>query len=416
MEDTLERQKIEKRTRAAVFVLMFSNFFRSLGMSIIEIGLPHFVISLAGTLTSYGIIIGVYSITQAILQWPMGTMGDKFGRKRMVLIGMFIYTFGTFLCYLAQDIIQLIIFRAIQGAGAYSSILQAMIGDHFRKDNKHGKGMSLFSVSMTCGYFGGIIIGGYISSFLGFRTIFLFSTGLGILSAILFITLVKEHNSPNNSKINSNNEKQEFKLFKKKDINILLKDKEFLAIVSLNSLRWFLFSGIYVLFIWQIQIYFGLSQIEAMYFIMILVLIYMIFILLGGYLADNYGVKKILIYTQILIISIGLMIFISTILIVFFIVGIFIGIGFALFQTSGYAILSKTIDDKYPELKGSAFGFNNAVGFFLGAIGPILICFLGEISDFLPYYLISIIISITLYITIKFIKVKNAPSTSMKTF
>ena len=415
MENTLERQKIEKRTRVAIFVLMFSNFFRSLGMSIIEIGLPQFVISLAGTLTSYGLIIGVYSITQAILQWPMGTMGDKFGRKRMILIGMFVYIFGTFLCYLAQDIIQLIVFRAIQGAGAYSSILQAMIGDHFRKDNKHGKGMSLFSVSMTCGYFGGIIIGGYISNFLGFRTIFLFSTGLGIISAILFITLVKEQNIPNNSKLTKNNGQKDFKLFKKNDINILIKDREFLAIVSLNSLRWFLFSGIYVLFIWQIQIYFGLSQIEAMYFIMVLVLIYMVFILLGGFLADNYGVKKILIYTQILIISIGLMVFVSTTLIVFFIVGIFIGIGFALFQTSGYAILSKKIDDNYPELKGSAFGFNNAVGFFLGAIGPIFICFLGELSDFLPYYLISLVISITLIITIKFIKVENAPSISIKT-
>jgi MFS family permease len=96
---------------------------------------------------------------------------------------------------------------------------------------------------------------------------------------------------------------------------------------------------------------------------------------------------------------------------VFFIVGIFIGIGFALFQTSGYAILSKRIEDNYPELKGSAFGFNNTVGFFLGAIGPIFICFLGEISDFLPYYLISVIISITLIITIKSIKVKDAPAT-----
>jgi len=272
-----------------------------------------------------------------------------------------------------------------------------------------GKGMSLFSVSMTCGYFGGIIIGGYISTLLGFRMIFLFSTVLGIVSAILFITLVKEPNSPHNSKKN-NNENSKFELFKKDDLKVLIKDREFLAIVSLNSLRWFLFSGIYVLFIWQIQIHFGLSPIDAMYFIMILVLIYMVFILLGGYLADNYGVKKNLIYSQILIISIGLMVFISTTLIIFFIVGIFIGIGFALFQTSGYAMLSKRIEENHPELKGSAFGFNNTIGFLLGAFGPIFICFLGELSDFLPYYLISIIISITLLITIKFIKVKETPT------
>jgi MFS family permease len=302
------------------------------------------------------------------------------------------------------------LFRAIQGAGAYSSILQAMIGDHFRKDNKHGKGMSLFSVSMTCGYFGGIIIGGYISTFLGFRMIFLFSTLLGIISVFLFITLVKEPNRPNNSRMNNNNEKSKSTLVKMDELQILLKDREFLAIVALNSLRWFLFSGIYVLFIWQIQINFGLSQINATYYIMILVFIYMVFILLGGFLADHHGIKKNLIYSQILIISIGLIVFISTTLMVFFIVGIFIGIGFALFMTSGYAILSKTIDENHPELKGSAFGFNNTIGFLLGAFGPIFICFLGELSDFLPYYLISIIISITLVITIKFIKVNEAPA------
>ena len=166
------------------------------------------------TLGSYG---SISAIAMLLLSIPLGRLSDRFGRKRMILIGMFIYTFGTFLCYLAQDIIQLIVFRAIQGAGAYSSILQAMIGDHFRKENKHGKGMSLFSVSMTCGYFGGIIIGGYISNFLGFRTIFLFSTGLGIISALLFITLVKE---PKNSELNGNNEKQDFKLFKKDEIMV----------------------------------------------------------------------------------------------------------------------------------------------------------------------------------------------------
>jgi len=112
-------------------------------------------------------------------------------------------------------------------------------------------------------------------------------------------------------------------------------------------------------------------------------------------------------------ISIGLIVFISTTLIVFFIVGIFIGIGFALFQTSGYAMLSKRIEDNHPELKGSAFGFNNTVGFLLGAFGPIIICFLGELSDFLPYYLISIIISITLLITIKFINVKDVPTSNL---
>jgi len=52
--------------------------------------------------------------------------------------------------------------------------------------------MGIFSFSMTLGFFGGIIIGGYISSYLGFRMIFLFSTILGIISALLIIFFIRE--------------------------------------------------------------------------------------------------------------------------------------------------------------------------------------------------------------------------------
>ncbi|MFX0073677.1 MAG: MFS transporter [Candidatus Hermodarchaeota archaeon] len=404
METESKDPKLEEKTQVIVFALMFANFFRNLGLSIIEIGLPNFVLSLAGTLTSYGIIIGVFSITQSIFQLPMGRAADKLGRKLLILIGICIYVIGTFLCYLAQDIFQFIIFRAIQGAGAYSSILQAMVGDYYKKEDQHGKGMALFSVSMTLGYFGGIIIGGYISSYLGFRTIFLFSTILGIVSLLLVLFFIKEQKRGLKSYDNEKKEEIDVEKIKKNELLLLLKDTQFNAIVLLNGLRWFLFSGIYVLFIWQIQINFGLSQIEATIYIMILVAIYMFFILFGGYLSDNYGIKKILLYSQLLIIIIGLLVFISATFIMFIIIGIFIGIGFALFQTSGYALLAKHIEECYPQLKGSAFGFNNAIGFFLGAIGPIIICYIGEISMFLPYYMISICILITYLVSILLFK------------
>ena len=136
------------------------------------------------------------------------------------------------------------------------------------------------------------------------------------------------------------------------------------------------------------------------------------FALFGGYLSDNHGIKRILLYSQLLIIVIGLLVFISTSFLMFIIIGIFIGIGFALFQTSGFALLAKHIEDTYPQLKGSAFGFNNAIGFLLGAFGPIIICYLGEISMFWPYYLISISIFITYLISILLFKHINGHDTN----
>ena len=117
-ESTDFKGVIKQGTSIFLFVILLANFFRNLGVSIVDIGLPTFVLNLSGTLTSYGLIIGMFSITQSIFQFPMALASDKYGRKTMVLIGISVYVSGTFLCFIAQNVVELIIFRAIQGAGA----------------------------------------------------------------------------------------------------------------------------------------------------------------------------------------------------------------------------------------------------------------------------------------------------------
>lgn len=192
-EDNLKRSKSNfgKHVKILLFVILMGVFFRNLGISVVNIGLPSFIIDLSGTLTAYGIVIGIFSVTQSVFQFPFAAASDKYGRRLVVLIGLIIYIIGTFLCFIAQDIVQLIIFRAIQGAGAYTSILQAVIGDIYEKE-EHGKGMGLYALSMSLGYFGGIVIGGYISSYLGFRNIFSISGILTIISGVVMIIFLKE--------------------------------------------------------------------------------------------------------------------------------------------------------------------------------------------------------------------------------
>ncbi|TFG27273.1 MAG: MFS transporter [Promethearchaeota archaeon] len=405
MENDCERVIHQKKARGFLFAILFANFFRNLGVSIVDIGLPQFVLSLAGSLTSYGIIIGVFSITQAIFQFPMATASDRFGRKRMISIGLSIYIFGTFLCYLAQNLIQLIIFRAIQGAGAYSSILQAMIGDYYRKEQ--GKGMSLYSFSLLIGYFGGIIIGGYISYYLGFRTIFLISSILGMVSITLILIFLKD---PKNILIdfNSNEEKNINKLkLKASDIKILLNEKKFKIGVLINTIRWFLFSGVIAYLIWVLQIYFGLNQIETSYLLILVVSVFTTFVVISGELVDNFGSIRITLIGQIIIINFGFLFLIVSFtgsLILFLIATIFSGIGFALYQTSANAYLLKVIEETNSDLKGTGFGFNNAIGFFFGALGPMIICYSGEFNIFIPYYFIAILVSISFVLTLKYLK------------
>lgn len=404
MEEELDRKKIESRAKGFLLIVLFANFIRYVQISIIDIGLPNFVLSIAGTLSAYGIVVGVFNLSQSIFQFPIATLSDKkVGRKNMIIICIMIYSIGTFLCYMAQDIIQLILFRAIQGIGAYSAIIQAMIADNYRKEKEHGKGMALYSFSITVGFFGGFIIGGYVSYYLGARSIFLIAGILSIISLVIILILLKDPQKSFSKQLDHNIDELK-KSIKFSDIKIILKENQFRFVILINMFRWFLFFGVYPYIIWVIQVYYELTQVESTYILILVVLLYATFIVLGGLLADHIGHKKTMLLGQAIIISFGFLFFVASGLVIFLIVSISVSIGFAVMETGGNAYLSKILEEKHPDLKGTGFGFNNALGFFFSAIGPIFICSLGEIQVYFPFYVVSFIILIAFFITLKFIK------------
>ncbi len=365
-----------------------STAFRSMGMSIIQIGLPSFVESVAGTLTSYGIIIGVFSVTQCIFQYPYAAVSDKLGRRKIILFGMLIYLLGTFLCFTAQDVIQLIIYRAIQGAGAYTSILQAIIGDIYKKD-QHSQGMGKYSLSMNGGYFLGFIIGGYISSFLGFRNIFLIS-GLLICISIIFVFFVLKENN-NTETIEDQDKSLDFNV---KNIKILLKERQYIFSLLLNCVRWFLFGFITAYLVWVLQDSvrgFGLDEITSSYMMLVILALYVLFIFISSKLLHRFGPRKMMMVGQIIVMFFGIAFFFPDFVMnlpVFLIIVSTLGIGIALFDPSGNTLLLEVIEDIQPDLKGSGIGFNNAIGFFCAAIAPIIMSPLGEIEILSPFYVV----------------------------
>ena len=391
----------EKSAKIFVFVLLIGNFFRNLGSSIVQVGLPAFILSLSGTLTSYGLVISIFSLTQAIFQLPMAFSSDKYGRRKMIMVGFSVYIIGTFLCFYAQTFIQLIIFRAIQGAGAYSSILQAMIGDYYKKE-EHGKGMAYYSFSLSLGFLGGIVLGGYISYFFGFRVVFLFSGILTIISAVLILLFFKDLRNHNGNNVNNQIEK-----IRASHLKLLLHENQFRVIIILNCIRWLLFGGIVAYLVWVFEIYWGLSEIETSYLLVFIVATYISFVLFSGSLVDKFSAKKIILVGQVLIMSMGVLVFLVVItnnLTIFIVASVIAGIGFALYQTAGNTQLLRIIDETHPELKGSGFGFNNTIGFLFSALGPVIISFIGEISLFYSFYFIAFVTLIVFLFTVKFLK------------
>lgn len=155
-----------------------------LGISIIDFILVIYAISLGGDPFLSGIAVGMFSIAQVLFQIPVAKLSDRIGRKKTLLMGMTIYALGTFLCGISRNIFHLIIFRFIQGSGAYISVIQAFIGDLFASE-KRGRAMSYYQSGVTIGYAIGLPLGGFCAS------IFLnlpFFVNLGfILTSIILI-------------------------------------------------------------------------------------------------------------------------------------------------------------------------------------------------------------------------------------
>lgn len=404
MEDVPKNVKIPLKTNVLLFIVLYANFIRYMGISIIQIGLPDFILNLSGTLISYGLVIGVFSATQSIFQFPMAAASDKFGRKNMILLGICIYTLGTFLCFFAQGIVELIIFRAIQGSGAYTSILQAVLGDVYRKEEK-GKGMALYSLSVTLGYIG-IIIGGYISFYLDFRSVFFINGVLAIISFVLIVIFFKASQNFKEITESNINQKKERVSSTLNNFKILLKERQYQYSIILNSLRWLCFGGIVSYLVWVFQVHFGLNEIETSYILMVTIAIYIIFLMVAGRLVDRQGTRKMMLIGQIIVIIFGFLFFLVNItnnLSMYIFASLCQAIGFGILQTAGNTLLLQKIEVINPELRGAGLGLGNSIGFMFSAIGPVVLSVLGEISLFLPYYFIIILTIPCLLISLKLI-------------
>lgn len=117
---------------AAIFAL------RMLGLFLI---LPVFSVharTLPGgdNLTLVGLALGAYGLTQAMFQIPFGIASDIFGRKRVIIIGLLLFAFGSVVAALAHDIWWTLIGRVIQGAGAISAAVTALAADLTREQHR----------------------------------------------------------------------------------------------------------------------------------------------------------------------------------------------------------------------------------------------------------------------------------------
>ena len=105
-----------------------------------------------------GEALGIYGLTQGLLQIPFGLLSDKVGRKVMIVCGLVLFAAGSAVAALSSSIDGVIVGRALQGSGAVGSVILALVADLTREENRT-KAMALVGVTIGASFMIAIVAG-----------------------------------------------------------------------------------------------------------------------------------------------------------------------------------------------------------------------------------------------------------------
>jgi MFS family permease len=136
--------------------------------------------------SSVGLAMGMYGLVQAVLQIPFGLAADKFGRKRVIIFGLILLGVGSVVAACATSVAGLALGRAIQGGGAISAAVTALLADQTR-DHVRTKGMALIGASIGLMFALSLLIGPILAAHFGLSGIFSISAAMALLGILIVV-------------------------------------------------------------------------------------------------------------------------------------------------------------------------------------------------------------------------------------
>lgn len=131
-----------------------------------------------------GLAMGIYGLTQAALQLPLGMASDRFGRKRVIVLGLLVFAAGSFLAASADTLQALIVGRSLQGAGAISAAVSALLAD-LTRDEVRTKAMALVGASIGLMFAVSLVAAPVLNAWMGLHGLFALTGTLALFGVLV---------------------------------------------------------------------------------------------------------------------------------------------------------------------------------------------------------------------------------------
>jgi MFS family permease len=192
MQDINHNSDEKSLKRSVLLVSAFAAFLTPFLGSAINLALPSIGKDFNTTALELGWIVSSFILSSAIFLLPFGRLADIAGRKKIFTYGITLFTISTFLIIFSWNIESLIIFRILQGVsgamifGTSLAILTSVFGP-----GERGRAMGINITAVYIGLSSGPVVGGLLTQYFGWRSIFAFLVPVGIVSLYLIIKKMK---------------------------------------------------------------------------------------------------------------------------------------------------------------------------------------------------------------------------------